>query len=76
MRGSGAEQYVVELMTATFGVPRRDAMAVAEIAVGTLASAVRARGRRFGSRRSLEAIATAALVGIVQASRERTGSGR
>lgn len=66
---TGAQQFLIGLMTESFGVPRRDALAVAEVMVGALAAAVRAWGRQLGSRRALERVACGALLGAVQASK-------
>lgn len=61
------ERFLVGLMTESFDVPRKEALATAEVVVGALAAAVRAWGRGRGSRRALEQRAVGAILGALAA---------
>jgi AcrR family transcriptional regulator len=64
-----ADGFVVWLFTERFGVPKAEAKAVGDVVLATLNGAVVSWARRRGTRRRLQALATAAALAAVSAPR-------
>jgi hypothetical protein len=69
-----ADDFLVELFSSRFDVPRSDARAVADVVIGCLNGGVSAWAQKRAGRRRLESITTAACVAVIRTFDEETSS--